>query len=138
MQSIGKCLGMAGACTLLSMVAVFSIFMLVNGDGIELNADNSKRSCAAWQEFVVCASGELLCILIFGRDKRRSIKKDIFTQFLNCIFAYTGFIMLFITLFRLSLKSGLFSLANCGWGLLIVHGRLARAFSYGRRIEPRQ
>lgn len=51
--------------------------MVVNDDGVGLNSDATKRSCAARQERVVCAGGVLVFIVIFGRDKSRSFNEDI-------------------------------------------------------------
>lgn len=40
--------------------------MFVNEDGVELNAENPKLSCAALLERVICACEKLICISIFA------------------------------------------------------------------------
>lgn len=51
--------------------------MLVNGDGIRLNAHDSKRACAVRQERLVYVSVYLLRTLIFGR-KREGQSRNVF------------------------------------------------------------
>lgn len=46
----------------------------VDSAGLGLNADDLKQSCAAQQEFTECSGGALVCILILGCNKRRTIK----------------------------------------------------------------
>lgn len=75
--------------------------LLINGDSFGLDTDDPKRFFAARQELVICVGGELVCILIFGRDKWRSIKEYLFTQFANWCFVHTAVIILFVMLLRL-------------------------------------
>lgn len=72
--------------------------MFVSGDGVRLNSDNAKRFCAARQELVICADGNLMCMLVFGCDKCWSIKKYIINRFVNWNFAYTTVIIVCGTL----------------------------------------
>lgn len=78
--------------------------MLVDCDGMGLNANDAKLFCAAWQEFVVFAGGELVCILIFGWDKWSSKKKNPFLWFANWNLANAAVIVLFVLQWRLSYK----------------------------------
>lgn len=75
--------------------------ILVNGSGIGLNSDDTNLPWAARLEFVICAGGELLCIYIFGCNKRRSIKEYIFTWFINGSFAHMEVLILLVTLMRI-------------------------------------
>lgn len=54
-----------------------------DGEIIWLNAQSSKWSCAAMQKLVVSAGVELVCILIFRCDQKRSTKDYIFIQFVT-------------------------------------------------------
>lgn len=76
--------------------------MFVKDDGVGLNADDAKRSYAVRQELVICACGELVCILIVGSNKWRSAKEYILTWSVNWSFAHMVVIVLFVTMLQLS------------------------------------
>lgn len=69
--------------------------MFVDGHGAALNDDDAKRSCVACQELVICARGELMCILIFDCNQWRPTKVYILIRFVSWRFALMAVTILF-------------------------------------------